>query len=151
MVCFCFLPQTNFEIPQRALEYFKRFVLSPYKKENVTGVRFIWYVKLHGFVLVIKSFPTLFFFSDSFTTPWTLACQAPLSMGFSRQEHWSGLPFPSPGDLPDPGIESLAPVCLLHCRQILYHWATGKSCQIRNNTIFFMLCIYCKYSRNWNP
>ena len=39
-----------------------------------------------------------------FATPWTVACQAPLSMGFSRQEHWSGLPFPSPGDLPDPGI-----------------------------------------------
>ena len=45
--------------------------------------------------------------SDS-ATPWTVACQAPLSMGFSRQEHWSGLPCPSsgglPGDLPDPGI-----------------------------------------------
>ena len=40
-----------------------------------------------------------------FATPWTVACQAPLSMGFSRQEYWSGLPFPSPGDLPDPGIE----------------------------------------------
>ena len=38
-------------------------------------------------------------------TPWTVACQAPLSMGFSRHESWSGLPFPSPGDLPDPGIE----------------------------------------------
>ena len=38
-------------------------------------------------------------------TPWTVAHQAPLSMGFSRQEYWSGLPFPSPGDLPDPGIE----------------------------------------------
>ena len=59
VVCFCFLLQTNFEIPQRALEYFKRFVLSPYKKENVTGVRLIWYVKLHGFVLIIKLFPTL--------------------------------------------------------------------------------------------
>ena len=44
--------------------------------------------------------------------PWTIAHQAPLSMGFSRQEDWSGLPCPSPGDLPDPG--------LLHCRQILY-------------------------------
>ena len=42
-------------------------------------------------------------------TPWTVACQAPLSMGFSRQEHWSGLPFPSPGDLPDPGIEHGSP------------------------------------------
>ena len=40
-----------------------------------------------------------------FATPRTVAHQAPLSMGFSRQESWSGLPFPSPGDLPDPGIE----------------------------------------------
>ena len=38
-------------------------------------------------------------------TPWTVACQAPLSMGLSRQKYWSGLPFPSPGDLPDPGIK----------------------------------------------
>ena len=41
------------------------------------------------------------------TTPWTAAHQAPLSLGFSRQEHWSGLPFPSPGDLSDPGIMKL--------------------------------------------
>ena len=40
-----------------------------------------------------------------FANPWTVAYQASLSMGFSRQECWSGLPFPSPGDLPDPGIE----------------------------------------------
>ena len=39
-----------------------------------------------------------------FVTPWTLAYQAPPSMGFSRQEYWSGVPFPSPGDLPHPGI-----------------------------------------------
>ena len=38
-----------------------------------------------------------------------MACQAPLSMGFSRQEHWSGLPFPSPGDLPEPGIKPTSP------------------------------------------
>ena len=38
-------------------------------------------------------------------TPWTVAHQAPMSMAFSRQEYWSGLPFPSPGDLPDPGIK----------------------------------------------
>ena len=44
-----------------------------------------------------------------FATLWTVAHQAPLSMGFSRQEYWSGLPFPSPGDLPDPGIESRSP------------------------------------------
>ena len=44
-----------------------------------------------------------------FVTPWTVAYQAPPSMGFSRQEDWSGLPFPSPGDLPDPGIEPGSP------------------------------------------
>ena len=52
--------------------------------------------------LVTKSCLTL-------ATPWTVACQVPLSMGFSRQEYWSGLPFPSPGDLPDPGIEPGSP------------------------------------------
>ena len=45
-----------------------------------------------------------------FATPWTVAHQAPLSMGFSRQEYWSRLPLPSPGDLLDPEIESLSPV-----------------------------------------
>ena len=45
--------------------------------------------------------------SDS-ATPWTVARQAPLSVRFSRQEHWSGLSFPSPGDLPDPGIEPVS-------------------------------------------
>ena len=44
-----------------------------------------------------------------FVTPWTVAYQAPPSMGFSRQEYWSGLPFPSPGDLPDPGIKPRSP------------------------------------------
>ena len=44
-----------------------------------------------------------------FANPWTVAHQAPLSMGFSRQEYWSGLPFPSPENFPDPGIESRSP------------------------------------------
>ena len=44
-----------------------------------------------------------------FVTPWTVAPQAPLSIGFSRQKYWSGLPFPSPGNLPDPGIEPESP------------------------------------------
>ena len=48
--------------------------------------------------------------SNSFMISWTIACQAPLSMGFSRQEYWGGLPFPSPGELPNPGIESASPV-----------------------------------------
>ena len=44
-----------------------------------------------------------------FAIPWTVVYQASLSTGFSRQEYWSGLPFPSPGDLPDPGIEPRSP------------------------------------------
>ena len=46
---------------------------------------------------------------DSFATPWTVARQAPLSVGFPRQEYWSGLPFPPPGDIPEPGIEPESP------------------------------------------
>ena len=53
-------------------------------------------------VIVAQSFLTL--------TPWTVVCQAPLSMGFPRQEYWSRLPFPSPGDLPNPGIVPMSPV-----------------------------------------
>ena len=51
-----------------------------------------------------------------FATPWTVAYQAPPSMGFSRQGYWSGLPFPSPGDLPHPVTEPGLP----RCRQTLY-------------------------------
>ena len=52
--------------------------------------------------LVTQSYPAL-------VTPQTVACQAPLSMRFSRQQYWGGLPFPSPEDLPDPGIEPRSP------------------------------------------
>ena len=45
---------------------------------------------------------------SDFVTPWTVAHQAPLSMGFPRQEYWSRLPFPPPGDLPDPGIKPMS-------------------------------------------
>ena len=58
--------------------------------------------------------------SDSFATPQTVAHQVPLSMGFSGQEHWSELPFPSPGDLPDPGIKPMSPEALA-LAEILYN------------------------------
>ena len=61
--------------------------------------------------------------SDSFVTPWTVAHQAPLCMGFSRQEYWSGLPFPSPWIFL---FQEWNP-SLLHCRQILYHWAIREA------------------------
>ena len=57
----------------------------------------------------------------SSVTPWTVARQAPLSMGFSRQEYWSGLPFPPPGDLPNPGSNTSYISCI--GRQILCHCA----------------------------
>ena len=63
-----------------------------------------------------------------FVIPWTVAHQAPPSMGFSRQEYWSGLPFSYPGDLPNPGIEPRSP----HCRKMLYRpshqWSPRTIC-----------------------
>ena len=71
--------------------------------------------------------------------PWTVAHHAPLSMGFPRQEHWSELPFPSPGDHPNPDIESR----LLHCRWIVYHRATWEApfefIEIENKVVIAMV------------
>ena len=69
---------------------------------------------------------------DSFASPWTVAIQAPLSMGFLRQEYWSELPFPSPGNLLDSGI---APISCHSCigRQILYHWRPTWKAQKGNH------------------
>ena len=72
------------------------------EKEQREKIHIFPVSKLIGGGLVAKLCP-------SFATPWAVACQAPLSMGFSRQEYWSGLSFPSPGDLPDPGIEPGSP------------------------------------------
>ena len=81
----------------------------------------------------------------SFATPWTVAHQAPPSMEFSRQEYWSGLPFPSPGDLPDPEIEPESPALQAdtlpseppgkyHC--IMYHnLCTHGDTDLENRTV----------------
>ena len=65
--------------------------------------------KLDKCVSYLKVKVKLFSRVRLFATPWTVAYQAPPSMGFSRQECWSGLPFPSPGDLPNPGIKPGSP------------------------------------------
>ena len=57
----------------------------------------------------------MFSSNQLFVSPWTVACQAPLSMGFSGQEYWSGLPFPSAGRLANPGIKPVAPLSYLGC------------------------------------
>ena len=64
--------------------------------------------------------------SDSFATPWTVAHKAPLSMGFSRQEFWSGLPFPPPRDLSGSGIKRLSPALAGGFFFFFYHWATWE-------------------------
>ena len=61
-----------------------------------------------------------------FVTPWTVAHQAPLSMGFPRQEYWSGLPFPPPGNLPDPGIEPTSPVSPVSAGRFFTTAPSGK-------------------------
>ena len=84
---------------------------------NTFGRTGPWLVSLPG-VKIMPSTARLLFshsaLSDS-VTPWTVAHQAPLSMGLPRWEYWSGLPFSSPGDRPDPGIELAGSLC---------HWAT---------------------------
>ena len=66
-----------------------------------------------------------------------MACQAPLSMGFSKQEYWRGLPFPSPGDLPDPGIESMSLASLALAGGFFTTAAPGKPSSI-------FIVYYCK-------
>ena len=70
------------------------------------------------FLLIYNSVPRFVFAINAvkslscvwlLATPWNVACQAPLSLGFPRQEYWSGLPFPSPGNLPDPRIKPVSP------------------------------------------
>ena len=68
-----------------------------------------------------------------FANPWTVACQDSPSLGFSRQEHWSGLPFPSTADLPNSVIEP----SLLHCRQMLYHLSHQGRSSVH---IYFLIC-----------
>ena len=72
-----------------------------------------------------------------FTTPWTVGYQAPLSMGFSREEYWSGLPLPSPGNLPDPGMEPRSPALWWHFTV----WATKEAIN-RSSSILHLANTY---------
>ena len=73
-------------------------------------------------------------------TPWTGTHQAPLSMRFPRQEYWSGLPFPSPRDLPDPGMEPVSPVLaggIFTCHQgSPFEWLPGSGSELRERRDF---------------
>ena len=74
-----------------------------------TTIVHIKMVKMINETLVILLLLFDHYIVSNSSIPWTVARQAPLSMGFSRQECWSALPFPPPGDLPDPGIEPISP------------------------------------------
>ena len=89
-------------------------------------------------------FPHMFSYVWLFATLWTVAHLAPLSIGFSQQESWNGLPFLPPGDLPDPEIKPSL-LYLLHCRWILYHWATGEV-----PVVFCTLCFLPDLERGWS-
>ena len=94
--------------PKVPAEYFtKTFILYNFGSENV--------IMQALYILILKEEVKSLSRVRLFATPWTVAYQAPPAMGFSRQEYWSGLPFLSPGDLPDPGIDP----GLLNCRQTL--------------------------------
>ena len=81
-----------------------------------------------------------------FVTPWTIGGQTPLSMGFSRQEYWSGLPFPTPpGDLPNPGIEPASPVSPALTGRFFTTEPPGKPQRLQK----VFLKITCTYDVKW--
>ena len=82
-------------------------------------INILYTLNLHNLLVVVQQLSCV----QLFATPWTVAYQAPPSMEFSRQEYWSGLPFISPGDVPDQGLNS----CLLLGRWSLYCCATREA------------------------
>ena len=95
-------------------------------------------MKPHGTVCQLLSHVWLF------ATPQTAAHQASLSTGFSRLVYWSGLPFPSPGELPDPGIEPMSPVS--PALQAELHWAIGEA-----DSILYRDTSPVTQRRQWHP
>ena len=90
--------------------------------------------------------------SNSFGTPWTLTSQTALSKGFPRQEYWSGLPFPSPGDLPNPGIESASPELVGGCfiaelpGKALLIYITPQKCNVaQGHGIIVCVCVCVEF------
>ena len=88
-------------------------------------------------------------------TPWTVAHQVSLSMGFSRQEYWSGLPYPPPGNLPDPGIESMSPalqvdfLLLSHLESLYFPInAFYLCCNCIVNLKFSIITYFSRYLKN---
>ena len=91
-----------------------------------TGVgchRLLWFMGWVNLSTLLFLFFSCSVLSNSFATSWSVACQAPLSLRFPRQEYWSGLPFPTSGDFPGAGIKPTSPAW----RVDLYHWASREA------------------------
>ena len=97
---------------------------SHYKKSNTMIILKDQPLSFHVRVKKVKSLSRV----RLFATPWTVTYQAPLSMGFSRQEYWSGLPCPPSGDLPNPGIKPRAPMAPTWQAHSLPLSQLGKPC-----------------------
>ena len=116
--------QTNLRLSQTSWLVLEKWHVTPVLDIHWENICFLFF-RLHSYtdyaslICIVCGKPSHSYKYDSFDyikgcknwtwTPWTVAYQAPPSMGFSRQEYWSGLPFPSPGDLPDPGIKPWSP------------------------------------------
>ena len=116
-----------------------KLVLFEGKEGTFTGMFTVIYIYVHTHIYICvcvcvcvwdtKTNSYCFLLAELYTTllwpPWTLACMDPPSTGFPKQDYWSGLPFPSPWDLPNLGIEPVSISCF-H-KQALYHWATWEA------------------------
>ena len=91
---------------------------------------------LFPYLLLLSLFSHSLSYVRLFATPWTVAGQAPLYVGFPRQEYWNGLLFPTPGDLPDPGIKSASPALTI---RFFTAEPPGKPCFLILNKILISL------------
>ena len=107
------------------------------------------YSKPFAFLWCIECVPVCTVIPDSFVTPWAVACQAPLSMRLYRQKYWSGLPFPSPGDLSNSRIEPMSPAPLASDSLPLSHPGIldALSSRFQMFLIYFEISICCSLSQ----
>ena len=119
------LKSKNIIIPFLHLVYLQYLVFLIFFLYIIYGCNF-FYLTLVSFLKLLCTCAQLFSHVRLFTNPWVLACQTPLSVEFSSQEYWSGLPFPSPGDLPNPGIELTSPASSAFAGKFLTTEPPGK-------------------------
>ena len=116
---------------QTSFNYRRNYLVNNMQRlKKVHTVSFI-YLKRYLITLqtqyLSKEHTAIMYSVQLFATLWTVAHKASLSMGFSRQEYWCGLPFPSPGNLPDPGIKFMSPVSPALTGGFFTHWAIREA------------------------